>query len=290
MFEGAIVAIVTPFRTGKVDYEAFEKLIEFQVSEGIDGIVPCGTTGESPTLSHEEHKEVIRFTVEIVKNRVPVIAGTGSNNTVEAVELTSHAKSVKANGVLMTTPYYNKPSQEGLFLHYSNIADQVDIPIVLYNIPSRTGINMTAETIIRLSKHKNIVGVKEAAGSMEQAMTIIQGTQHFDLLSGDDLLTLPLCSIGGKGVISVLANLLPRETAQFVSHCRKGDLEKAQEMNYHHLGLIQGLFIETNPVPVKQALKYAGRCESEVRLPLCEMSRENQDRLKRLMKENSLIS
>ncbi|HEO64701.1 MAG TPA: 4-hydroxy-tetrahydrodipicolinate synthase, partial [Spirochaetes bacterium] len=232
MFEGAIVAIVTPFRKGIIDYEAFEKLIEFQVSEGIDGIVPCGTTGESPTLSHEEHKEVIRFTVEIVKNRVPVIAGTGSNNTVEAIELTSHAKSVKANGVLMTTPYYNKPNQEGLFLHYSKVADQVDIPIVLYNIPSRTSINMTAETIIRLSKHKNIVGVKEAAGSMDQAMAIIKGTQHFDLLSGDDLLTLPLCSIGGAGVISVLANLLPRETVEFVSHCHKGDLEKAQDMNY----------------------------------------------------------
>ncbi len=290
MFEGAIVAIVTPFRKGMVDYEAFEKLIEFQVSEGINGIVPCGTTGESPTLSHEEHKEVIRFTVEIVKNRVPVIAGTGSNNTVEAVELTSHAKSIKADGVLMTTPYYNKPSQEGLFLHYTHVADQVDIPIVLYNIPSRTGVNMTAETIIRLSKHKNIVGVKEAAGSMEQAMAIIQGTQDFDLISGDDLLTLPLCSIGGKGVISVLANLLPRETVQFVDHCRKGDLEKAQEINYRYLELIKGLFMDTNPVPVKQALKYTGRCESEVRLPLCEMANANQDRLKRLMKKANLIS
>ncbi|MDH4128037.1 MAG: 4-hydroxy-tetrahydrodipicolinate synthase [Spirochaetota bacterium] len=289
MFDGAVVAIVTPFKNSKVDYNTFEKLIETQIKEGINGIVPCGTTGESPTLSHDEHKEVIRFTVDITKNRVPVIAGTGSNNTVEAIELTKYAKDVKANGVLIVNPYYNKPSQEGLFRHFTSIADEVNIPILLYNIQSRTGINMTAETVIRLSKHKNIVGIKEASGSLEQAMAIINGTKDFSVISGDDILTLPLCSIGGKGVISVLANILPKETSNFVSDCLKGNFAKAKEFHYNYLELIKGLFIETNPVPIKQALEFRGICSGEVRLPLCEMSNENKNRLKTLLKEKKLL-
>ncbi len=289
MFKGAIVAIVTPFKNGKIDYATFEKLIEFQIKEGINGIVPCGTTGESPTLTHDEHKEVIRFTVEITKKRVPVIAGTGSNNTIEAIELTQHAKEVKADGVLMVTPYYNKPGQEGIFRHYSAVADKVDIPIILYNIQSRTGINMTPETMIRLSNHKNIVGVKEASGSLEQAMRVIDGTKDFTVLSGDDIITLPLSSIGAHGVISVIANILPGETSQFTDQCLKGDYQNARNYHYKYLDLMKVLFIETNPVPVKQAMKYMNLCEAEVRLPLCEMTNENQESLKAVMKKTNLI-
>lgn len=289
MFKGSLVAIITPFKSGKIDYDAFEKHIEFQIKNGIDGIVPCGTTGESPTLSHDEHKEVIRFTVEVVNKRVPVIPGTGSNNTDEAIEYTRYAKAVQADGVLMVAPYYNKPSQEGLYRHFIKVADEVNIPIILYNIQSRTGINMTAETMIRLSHHKNIVGVKEASGDLEQAMMVINGTTDFTVISGDDVLTLPLCSVGGQGVISVLANLLPKETSQFVQDCLKGDYSKARDFHYSHLKLMKTLFIETNPVPIKQTLHLLGKCEADVRLPLCEMSSENKNHLKTVLREAKLI-
>lgn len=290
MFQGAIVAIVTPFKNNKVDFESYEKLIESIVGNGIHGIVPCGTTGESATQSHQEHEEVIRFTVEIVKKRVPVIAGTGSNNTVEAIRLTKHAKEVQCDGVLMVTPYYNKPSQQGMIKHYTKVADELDIPIVLYNIQSRTGINMTSDTIIQLSKHKNIVGVKEASGNLEQVMQIVDGTdKNFTVLSGDDILTVPLCSVGAKGVISVIANVLPKETSEFAQHCIDNNFTKAQEFLYQYMDLMKGMFLETNPVPVKQALSYMGICSEEVRLPLCEMSEENKNKLKTIMKEKKLI-
>ncbi len=290
MFQGAIVAIITPFKNGKIDFDTFEKLIEKQIEGEIDGIIPCGTTGESCTLSHDEHDELIKFTVETVKKRVPVIAGTGSNNTAEAIRLTHHAKEVGADGALLVTPYYNKPSQEGLYRHFTTVADEVDIPIILYNIQSRTASNMTAETIIKLAKHKSIIGVKEASGSLEQSMRILQGAKDFIVLSGDDILTVPICSIGGKGVISVIANLIPKETSQFVKNCLNGDSTKAKEFLYSYIDLIKALFLEVNPVPVKQALQNMGLCANEVRLPLCEMSSENQHRLLTVMKEVKLIS
>ncbi|MDH5680061.1 MAG: 4-hydroxy-tetrahydrodipicolinate synthase [Spirochaetota bacterium] len=289
MFQGAITAIVTPFSSGKVDYDCFEKLIEHQIKDGIDGIVPCGTTGESPTLSHEEHKEVIRFAVDIVRKRVPVIAGTGSNNTEEAIELTQHAAQCGADGALVVNPYYNKPTQEGLYRHFTAIADSCDIPIVLYNIQSRTGVNMIPQTVIRLSHHKKVVAIKEASGSLEQAMDIINGTKDFSVISGDDSLTLPLCSIGGRGVISVISNLIPGETARFVSHCLKGDFSSARDFQYRYLNVMKALFTETSPVPIKQALNLMGKCQADVRLPLCEIDSGNLETLKTAMKEAKLI-
>ncbi len=289
MFKSNLVAIVTPFKDEKVDYNSFEKLINFQIDNGVNGIVVCGTTGESATLSHDEHNEVVRFTVEITKNRVPVIAGTGSNSTKEAVNLTRHAKEVKADGVLMVTPYYNKPSQEGLYKHFINVADEVNIPIILYNIQSRTAVNMDVNTVIKLSEHKNIVGIKEASGSLEQAMRIIESAKDFFILSGDDALTLPICSIGGHGVISVISNVLPKESSIFVQNCLDGNLAKAKNFLYTYLNLIKGMFLETNPVPVKQALSFMGLCSSQVRLPLCEMTSYNKSRLRGIMEKSGLL-
>jgi len=290
MFKGAIVAIVTPFKNGKVDERALRELIEFQISNGIDGIVPCGTTGESPVLSHEEHDRVIEITVDAVKKRVPVIAGTGSNSTEEALRLTKHAHEVGADAVLMVNPYYNRPTQEGLYQHYKYIAEKVPIPIIMYNIPSRTGVNMTPDTMARLAKIKNIVGVKEAAGSLQQMQEIMTACgPDFIVVSGDDWFTYPLMCLGGHGIISVIANIAPADVSALVDAFNAGDMKKAKELHYKMTPMVASLFIEVNPVPVKAALNLMGKIEYEVRLPLAKMSDANYEKLKKQMQAYGLI-
>lgn len=290
MFGGAIVAIVTPFKNGKVDEEGLRRLIEEQIAAGTDGIAPCGTTGESTTLSHEEHDRVIEITIDAVKKRVPVIAGTGSNSTAEALRLTRHAWEAGADGALMVCPYYNRPTQEGLYLHFRKIAEEVPIPIIVYNIPGRTGTNLLPGTLARLAKLPNIVGVKEATGSLKQMSDVIQLCgPDFDVLSGDDIFTLALMAIGGKGVISVISNVAPADMAAMVDAFFAGDLKKAREFHYRMSPLIDALFIETNPIPIKAALSFMGKIDYELRLPLCRMSEKNEALLKKVMQDYGLI-
>jgi 4-hydroxy-tetrahydrodipicolinate synthase len=290
MIRGAIVAIVTPFRNGKVDEEALRRLIEEQIMAGTDGIAPCGTTGESTTLSHEEHDRVIEITVDAVKKRVPVIAGTGSNSTAEALRLTKHAWEAGADAALIVCPYYNRPTQEGLYLHYRAIAEEVPVPIIVYNIPGRTGVNMATETLARLAKIPNIVGVKEASGSLKQMDDVIHLCgPDFSVLSGDDIFTLALLAIGGKGVISVISNVVPGDMAGMVDAFAAGDLEKARQLHYRMSPLIDALFIETNPTPVKAALAMMGKIAYELRLPLCKMAEKNHAVLKKVMQDYGLI-
>lgn len=290
MFKGSIVAIVTPFRDWKIDEKAFRDLIEFQIQNGTDGIVPCGTTGESATLSHDEHERVIELTIEAVNKRVPVIAGTGSNNTAEAVRLTRHAKKAGADGALLITPYYNKPTQEGLYQHYRKVAEEVDIPIVLYNVPGRTGVNMLPETVAKLAEIKNIVGIKEATGDLKQISDVISlCPKDFLLLSGDDFTVYPTLAVGGHGVISVTANVAPRDMAGLCDSYFAGDMKKANELHYKLLPLNASMFIETNPIPVKTALSLMGKVSGEMRLPLCAMSEGNLNKLKKVMKDYGLI-
>ena len=290
MFRGAIVAIVTPFKKGKVDEAALRKLVEFQIKNGTDGIVPCGTTGESSTLSHEEHDRVIEIVIDAVNKRVPVIAGTGSNSTAEAIRLTRHAHEAGADGALMVAPYYNRPTQEGLYQHYKAVADAVRIPIIIYNIPGRTGVNINADTLARLAKVKNIVGVKEASGSIKQMSDVIGLCgPDFDVLSGDDLFTLPLMAMGGKGVISVISNIAPADMAAMVDAFDAGDLEEAKALHHKMAPLIESLFIETNPTPVKAALALMKKISYEVRLPLYRMSDGNYEKLKKVMIGYGLI-
>lgn len=290
MFTGSYVAIVTPFRDGRVDERALGDLIEWQLERGTNGIVPCGSTGESATLTHEEHDRVIAFTVEAVRRRVPVIAGTGSNATHEAIRLTKHAKSVGADGALLVCPYYNKPTQEGLFRHFEAIARAVELPQVLYNIPGRSGVNMAPQTIARLSGITNIVGVKEASGSLGQMSEIIASCDpHFEVISGDDGLTLPLMAIGGKGVISVTANVAPAETVEMVAAALKGDWDRARRLHYQLAPLTTALFLETNPIPVKTALGLMGRCSDELRLPLCQMGEGPKAQLSAALAQFGLV-
>ncbi|OGX07812.1 MAG: 4-hydroxy-tetrahydrodipicolinate synthase [Omnitrophica WOR_2 bacterium GWA2_47_8] len=292
MFSGSIVAIVTPFKNGKIDEATYKKLIEFQIKNGTSGIVPCGTTGESPTLSHEEHKRVIELCVETVKGRVPVIAGTGSNATAEAIELTKHAAKAGATGALIVSPYYNKPTQEGLYRHFKAIAKEVNIPIILYNIAGRTGVNIEPVTMARLAADcKNIVGVKEASGSLEQ-MQVIKNLcpKDFLMISGDDALTLPLLSIGGVGVISVAANIVPKDIARVIELFNKGQLKEAQSLHLKLLPLIKALFLETNPIPVKEAMGMLGLCSPDLRLPLCPMSEANHAKLRDALKVYGLLN
>jgi len=291
MFKGAIVAIVTPFKNGEVDEQALRELIEFQIESGTDGIVPCGTTGESATLSHAEHDRVIEITIDAVKKRVPVIAGTGSNSTAEAMRLTRHAHEAGADGALVVAPYYNRPTQEGLYQHYKALAESVPMPIVPYNIPSRTGVNILPETVARLAKIDNIVGVKEASGSLKQMNEVIQLCDStFSVLSGDDFFTLPLLTLGGKGVISVISNVVPADMAGLVDAFEAGDLKKARELHDRMVSLIDALFLETNPVPVKAALAMMGKMSADVRLPLCRMSEGNLERLRQAMRNYRLIA
>ena len=292
MIHGSIVAIVTPFRDGKIDEDALKNLIEFQIENGTHGIVPCGTTGESPTLSHEEHEYVIELTVQTVNKRVPVIAGTGSNSTKEAIRLTRFAKEIGADAALVVVPYYNKPTQQGLYLHFKQIASQVDIPIILYNIPGRSGVNMTPETIARLAADfKNIIGVKEAAGSIPQASKILKLCgMDFLLLSGEDALNFPLLTIGARGFISVTANIAPKDVANLYNHFSAGEYEKARDLHYKLLNLNEALFIETNPIPIKAALSMMDMIKYEYRLPLSEMAPDNYDELKKALSDYGLIS
>jgi 4-hydroxy-tetrahydrodipicolinate synthase len=291
MFSGSLVALVTPFQKNKVDEKRLRELVEFQITNGTSAIVPCGTTGESATLSFEEHEHVIETIIGQVNKRVPVIAGTGSNSTEEAIMLTKHAALAGADASLQIAPYYNRPSQKGLFEHFKAVASSVDIPIVLYNIASRTGVNIEPETIARLAHEcKNIAGVKEASGNLEQ-MSRIKALcgREFDVISGDDGLTLPVLAIGGTGVISVVANIVPKETSQMVAAFAAGDIEKARQLHYKLLPLVRAMFIEGNPVPVKTAMGFLGLCEPQVRLPLAEMLPENVEKLKKALKEYGLL-
>jgi len=290
MIRGAIVAIVTPFKDGNVDEEALRRLIDEQIANGTDGISPCGTTGESTTLSHEEHDRVIEVTVEAVNKRVPVIAGTGSNSTAEAVRLTKHAWKAGADAALMVCPYYNRPTQEGLYRHYRAIAEEVPIPIVIYNIPGRTGTNLQTETLARLAEIPNIVGVKEASGSLKQMSDVVRLCgPDFSVLSGDDIFTLALMAIGGAGVISVISNVAPRDMAEMVDSFTAGDLSKARMLHHKMSPLIDALFLETNPIPVKAALAMMGKITYELRLPLCRMGEKNEAILKKEMQRYGLI-
>jgi 4-hydroxy-tetrahydrodipicolinate synthase len=273
-----------------VDEEALRGLIEFQIKNGTDGIVPCGTTGESPVLTHKEHDRVIEITVAAVKKRVPVIAGTGSNSTDECIRLTRHAYEVGADGALIVAPYYNRPTQEGLYQHYKLIAETVPIPIIVYNIPSRTGVNITPDTMAKLSKIKNIVGVKEAAGSLQQMQEMITACgPNFSVLSGDDFFTFPLMCLGGHGIISVASNVAPAAVAELVDAINAGKFKKAKELHYKLTPLVNSLFIETNPAPVKAALAMMGKIQYEIRLPLVKLSDANYEKLKQALKTFGLI-
>lgn len=290
MFTGSLVAIVTPFKNGKLDERALGDLIEWQITSGTHGIVPCGTTGESATLTHAEHDRVVAFTVEAVRGRVPVVAGTGSNSTEEAIALTKHAKAAGVDGALLITPYYNKPTQEGLFLHYKAVAEAVDLPLVVYNIPGRTGVNMMPATIARLTICPTVVAIKEGSGSVQQASEIIQLCgERLTVLAGDDALTLPMMAVGGKGVITVTANLLPSKMAQLVNAFLEGRLEAARTLHYELYPLFTALFYETNPIPVKEALHMMGKIDCELRLPLCPMGSDNKEKLLAVLKATGLV-
>jgi 4-hydroxy-tetrahydrodipicolinate synthase len=283
-----MVALVTPFRDGKVDRKALSGLIDFQIKAGTDVIIPCGTTGESATMSHEEHRDTMSFVVEYINGRVPVICGCGSNNTEEALGLIKHAKKIGADAVLVVTPYYNKPTQEGLYKHYTYLATRVDIPMVLYNVPGRTGVSIAPETVSRLSELDNIVAIKEASGSMDQADQIMQ-LCDLPIISGEDSLTFPLIAIGAVGVISVTANVVPKLVRDMVWAALKGNMEKARELHRKHYPIAKTLFIETNPIPAKTALGMMGKIKPEFRLPLCEMRKDNEKKLAEVLKKLGVI-
>jgi 4-hydroxy-tetrahydrodipicolinate synthase len=290
-FQGSFVAMVTPFRDGKVDEAKLRELVELHVTHGTDGLIPCGTTGESPTLNHDEHHRVVEIVIEAARGRIRVIAGTGSNSTAEAIDMTKHAERAGAAGALVVNPYYNKPTQEGLYRHFRAVAESVAIPVVLYNIQSRTAINVETDTLARLARDvKNIVGVKEASGSLDQMSQVIAACgPDFSVLSGDDNITLPLLAIGGSGVVSVIANIVPRETAELVHAALDGDWKRARELHYRLFPLARAAFLETNPIPIKEAMAMAGMLEPEFRLPMCRMSDANREKLRAILKPYGLI-
>lgn len=291
MFKGSTVALITPFKDGKVDEANLQKLVEFHIKNGTNGLLPCGTTGESPTLSHEEHKKVIEIVIKTADKRIPVMAGTGSNSTAEAIELTHHASKAGADAALIVSPYYNKPTQKGLYLHFKEIANSVDIPIILYNIAGRTAVNIETETVAKLAHDcKNIIGVKEASGSLSQMQEVkMSCPKEFLLLSGDDALTLPLMSIGGHGIISVVANLIPADVAKLVALFNAGKFDEAQALHFKMLPLIKSMFVETNPIPVKKAMELLGHCSGSVRLPLSELADENTAKIKAALTAYGLL-
>jgi 4-hydroxy-tetrahydrodipicolinate synthase len=290
MFTGSMVALVTPFKEGKVDWQSLEALVDFHIQNGTSGIVPCGTTGESATLDHKEHHEVIERVIKAVNKRIPVIAGTGSNSTAEAVAMTKGAEKAGADGALMISPYYNRPTQEGIYQHYKKVASEVGIPIIVYNIPGRTGSKIEPETLARLAEIKNVVGVKEATGSVDQAIDVIRLCgEHLAVYSGEDSLTFSLMALGGKGVISTVANIAPKEMSQLTDACLEGKWERGRDLQLKLVPLIRGVFLETNPIPIKTALALMGMCTSELRLPLTPMSEGNLKKLKQTMVEFALL-
>ncbi len=290
MFEGISTALITPFRDGEVDEPKLQEFVEFQIAAGVDGLVPCGSTGESATMSHAEHRRVIELVVAATRGRVPVIAGTGSNNTREAIELTRHAKEAGADGALLISPYYNKPTQDGIVAHYGEIASATDFPLVVYNIPGRTASNMLPATIARLAEIEQVVGVKEACGDLGQISDmIVRCPADFAVLSGDDALTLPIMAVGGCGVISTSSNVAPTEMVELVRSAQAGDFAAARAVHQRLVPLFDVLFCETNPIPVKAAVAETGRVGEEIRLPLTEITPPNRERLKLVMKELGLI-
>jgi 4-hydroxy-tetrahydrodipicolinate synthase len=290
MFKGSFVAIVTPFHDGRFDEAAFRQLLEFHLGNGTHGIVPCGTTGESPTLSHDEYERVIEITVEMVHGRLPVIAGTGFNSTEKTIEATRFAKKAGAEAALIVTPYYNRPTPEGIYQHLAAVAKAVDIPIVVYNIPGRTGTNILPETMARLVGIDTVVAVKESTGSLQQVQEMIKLCgDKLTVLSGDDWATLPLLSVGGKGVISVTANIAPRQVATVINEWEKGNIAGARELHYQLWPLHSALFIETSPTPVKTALGMMGKISPEVRLPLAAMLPHNRTKLEMALKDFGLL-
>ncbi|MBO4368987.1 MAG: 4-hydroxy-tetrahydrodipicolinate synthase [Desulfovibrio sp.] len=291
LFHGAITALVTPFKNNVVDEEAYRRLIDTQIAAGIHGLVPCGSTGESATLSHKEHEQVIEICIDQVHGRVPVLAGSGSNNTTEAIALTKFAQKAGADGALLITPYYNKPTQEGLYQHYAAVAKEVDIPMILYNVPGRTGCNMLPPVLGRLARDfSNIIGVKEATGNLSQGSEVIEECpSDFLTLSGDDFTALPLMTIGGCGVISVSSNIVPKEMAAMCNAYESGNLDEARRIHHSLFALHKAMFIETNPVPVKKSLELMGQIEVDVRLPLAPMTAAHVDDLKKILTRYKLI-
>ncbi len=290
MFEGTYTALVTPFRNGEVDYDVYGKLIERQVEAGIDGVVPCGSTGESATQSHEEHERMIAFTIERAKGRIKVIAGTGSNSTRESIRLTRFAKEHGADGALLIAPYYNKPTQDGLYAHYAAIAEAVALPQLVYNIPGRSAVNIAPETMARLATIENIVGVKEASGSLDQVSRIVELCgPKFTVLAGDDSLTLPIMSVGGHGVIAVVSNLLPQKLVRLVKAANAGDFATARAIHYELMPIMRSMGLETNPIPVKAALALMGLIHEELRLPLTSLTADNREKLRAVLKASGLL-
>jgi 4-hydroxy-tetrahydrodipicolinate synthase len=283
--------MVTPFHDGRVDEGKLRELVEFHVAHGTDGLVPCGTTGESPTLTHEEHKRVVEIVIQEARGRIPVVAGTGSNSTAEAIELTRHAAKAGAAGALLVTPYYNKPTQMGLYEHFRAIAEAVpDLPLIVYNIQGRTAVNVETETLARLAQIPNIVGVKEASGSLDQMTAVILACgPEFTVLSGDDNLTLPLMSVGGRGVISVVGNLLPREVADITHAALEGDWKRARDLHLKLYPVCKAMFIETNPIPVKEAMAMLGMIRAEWRLPMCPMTPANREKLRQALVQAGVL-
>ena len=290
-FQGSFVAMVTPFRNGKIDEAKLRELVEFHIAHGTDGLIPCGTTGESPGLTHDEHRRIVEVVIEAARGRIRVIAGTGSNSTAEAINLTKHAERAGAAGALVVNPYYNKPTQEGLYRHFRAVAESVAIPILVYNIQSRTAVNVETDTLARLVRDvTSVAGVKEASGSLDQMSQVIAACgPDFSVLSGDDNITLPLLAIGGSGVVSVIANIVPRETADLVHAALDGDWKRARDLHYRLFPLARAAFLETNPIPIKEAMAMAGMLEPEFRLPMCRMSDANREKLRAILKPYALV-
>ncbi len=291
MYKGVYTALITPFnRDGSVDREALKDLVEFQISEGISGLVPVGTTGESPTVSHDENVDIVRIVVEQAKKRVPVIAGTGSNCTDEAVGMTRRARDIGADATLQVAPYYNKPSSEGFYRHFTAIADQGGLPVIVYNIPGRTGKNIDNDTMLRLAAHPGIAAVKEASGDLAQVMDLYRRKpESFDILSGDDNLGLPIIALGGTGIISVASNIIPGQMEKLVKLANDGDFARARELHYQLLPLFKTLFIETNPIPVKYGVSLLGKCREIYRLPMWPMEEEKKRQMKKVLEDLGLI-
>jgi 4-hydroxy-tetrahydrodipicolinate synthase len=290
VFQGVFTALVTPFRDGSVDERALVDLVERQIAGGVDGVMPCGSPGEAATLSHAEHQRVVEVVVAAARGRVQVLAGTGSNSTAEAVQLTRHAKEAGADGALLISPYYNKPTQDGIVAHYAEIARQTSFPLLVYNIPGRTGSNVLPATLARLAEIEQVVGVKESCGNLDQIAHVIAAVPpDFSVLSGDDWATLPLLALGGRGVISTTSNLAPGEVVDLVRAFRAGDLARARAVHFRLLPLFDALFCETNPIPVKAALAMRGLIAEELRLPLVTMSDGNRERLQAVLKELGLL-